>query len=58
MLQKPLASPFLSHSMEMPSSPAASEILYVVRLFSFISLRYWVPGYFGTGISKGNQFRY
>jgi hypothetical protein len=44
--------------MEMPSSPAASEILYVVRLFSFTSLRYWVPGYFGTGISKGNQFRY
>jgi hypothetical protein len=44
--------------MEMPNSPAASEILYVVRLFSFISLRYWVPGYFGTGISKGNQFRY
>jgi hypothetical protein len=30
----------------------------VVRLFSFISLRYWVPGYFGTRISKGNQFRY
>src|ERR687895_1974785 len=44
--------------MEMPSSRAASEILYVVRLFSFISLRYWVPGYFGTGISKGSQFRY
>ena len=42
----------------MPSSRAASEILYVVRLFSFISLRYWVPGYFGTGISKGSQFRY
>jgi hypothetical protein len=32
--------------------------LYVVRLFPFISLRYWVPGYFGTGISKGSQFRY
>src|SRR5215207_5426996 len=51
-------SPTLSHSAEMPSSRAASEILYVVRLFSFISLRYWVPGYFGTGISKGSQFRY
>jgi hypothetical protein len=32
--------------------------LYVVRLFPFISLRYWGPGYFGTGISKGSQFRY
>jgi hypothetical protein len=56
--KKPRASPFLSHSIEIPSSRAVSEILYVVRLFSFISLRYWVPGYFGTRISKGNQFRY
>src|SRR5215213_7466071 len=46
------------HPAEMPSSQAASEILYVVRLFSFISLRYSVPGYFSTGISKGSQFRY
>jgi hypothetical protein len=42
----------------MPSSRAASEILYVVRLFSFTSLRYSLPGYFGTGIRKGSQFRY
>src|SRR3712207_354446 len=42
----------------MPTWRAASEILYVVRPFSFISLRYWGPGYFGTGISTGSQFRY
>ena len=33
------ASPFLSHSIEIPSSRAASEILYVLRMFSFIPLR-------------------